>query len=597
MPPDLQEHPDRAPDRGASAGASGGPGTGAVTLPQYDDAGRPLGPDLTAGGAASSPGDEAAGSATGGRFVAGPVERARLRLVREVAVVAGAAPDEALRAWTDALDPETAPIEIVVEAVAAAVRLESAARARTIALAAALARRPEMEPAWGRASGPVPQHRSVAADELAMRLGTSRAAANRLVHEGQVLDLGLPATAEALASGHLDTAKASLLVRRLGDLPAEVTEPVEDLVLPRAAERSLAQLRVDVDRALAQIDPDGAAARHELARETRTLTRPRPEADGMASMWLVLAAEDAAAVDGVLEHAARTARVGGDRRTLAQLRADGLRDLVVGDVPAALRVGGEAVGGDTSSDDSDRAPRSRAVGPCRCGGAARAGAQIRVTVPASTLLGLDDQPADLEGHGPIDAVTARALAAGGTWQRIVTDPRSGTVLDVGRTRYRPPAALDEHVRARDRHCAAPGCTVPATRADVDHTREYHLRNTRPRRGADARPHDAGGGTDARDRRALPGNRATSDALGTLDNGQRTTAPDALGTTAAHNLGVLCRRHHRLKTDGGFRLRQIAPGLYLWITPGGHVYLTRPGTDQAVDITSRTAPVEPDDPPF
>ncbi|TFH50888.1 HNH endonuclease, partial [Actinomyces viscosus] len=37
------------------------------------------------------------------------------------------------------------------------------------------------------------------------------------------------------------------------------------------------------------------------------------------------------------------------------------------------------------------------------------------------------------------AATAWCLAAGGTWRRLVTDPLSGTVIDVGRSRYRPPA--------------------------------------------------------------------------------------------------------------------------------------------------------------
>ncbi|WP_239068796.1 HNH endonuclease signature motif containing protein [Cellulomonas pakistanensis] len=186
----------------------------------------------------------------------------------------------------------------------------------------------------------------------------------------------------------------------------------------------------------------------------------------------------------------------------------------------------------------------------RCG-CARPGAEVRVTVSATTLLGLDDAPADLEGYGPIDAVRARALAAGGVWRRVVTDPRTDRVLDVGRERYRPTAALAELVRTRDRTCAFPGCTVPARRADLDHTREYH-----PQPGA---------------------------------------PPDApLGRTDADNLGALCRRHHRLKTDGGFRLRQIEPGLFEWITPAGHRYLVRPGTGQSHDAT-----VDPYDapPPF
>ncbi|OLO58364.1 DUF222 domain-containing protein, partial [Actinomyces oris] len=41
----------------------------------------------------------------------------------------------------------------------------------------------------------------------------------------------------------------------------------------------------------------------------------------------------------------------------------------------------------------------------------------------------------------VPAMTAWALAAGGTWKRLITDPVSGVVIDVGRTRYRPPAGL------------------------------------------------------------------------------------------------------------------------------------------------------------
>ncbi|WP_309343985.1 DUF222 domain-containing protein, partial [Actinomyces oris] len=50
----------------------------------------------------------------------------------------------------------------------------------------------------------------------------------------------------------------------------------------------------------------------------------------------------------------------------------------------------------------------------------------------------------------VPALTAWALAAGGTWRRLVTDPASGVVIDVGRSRYRPPAGLADLVRARDR---------------------------------------------------------------------------------------------------------------------------------------------------
>ena len=39
-------------------------------------------------------------------------------------------------------------------------------------------------------------------------------------------------------------------------------------------------------------------------------------------------------------------------------------------------------------------------------------------------------------------------------------------------RYRPPKKLAEFVRCRDLHCRFPGCTKPATVAELDHTIPY-----------------------------------------------------------------------------------------------------------------------------
>ena len=93
---------------------------------------------------------------------------------------------------------------------------------------------------------------------------------------------------------------------------------------------------------------------------------------------------------------------------------------------------------------------------------------IQVVVPHSTLIGADDQPAELVGHGPIPASLAREVAADGVWRRLVTDPLSGTLLDHGRTTYHPPAGLADHVRARDVHCRFPGCRRRAADAELDH---------------------------------------------------------------------------------------------------------------------------------
>ena len=120
---------------------------------------------------------------------------------------------------------------------------------------------------------------------------------------------------------------------------------------------------------------------------------------------------------------------------------------------------------------------------------------------------------------PVPDAVARALAAGGTWRRLVTDPLSGAVIDVGRTRYRPPTALADLVRARDGACTHPGCAVPARRCDLDHITPW-----------------SGG-----------------------------------GTTGLDNLTALCRTHHRLKHAPGWTLTRTPDGDLTWTTPTGARY--------------------------
>ena len=124
----------------------------------------------------------------------------------------------------------------------------------------------------------------------------------------------------------------------------------------------------------------------------------------------------------------------------------------------------------------------------------------------------------------VPALTAWALAAGGTWRRLITDPASGVVIDVGRTRYRPPAGLADLVRARDRACVFPTCQTPAERCDIDHL----------------------------------------------------TAWSQGGTTSLDNLVTLCEAHHRLKHTPGWALtRDQASGILSWHTPDKTVYQRHP----------------------
>ncbi|QOC26986.1 DUF222 domain-containing protein [Microbacterium hominis] len=131
-----------------------------------------------------------------------------------------------------------------------------------------------------------------------------------------------------------------------------------------------------------------------------------------------------------------------DSRTLAQVRADILTDLLL-TATASTRATGAGIEAVT--------------------------AQIQVTVPALTLAGdPDGGPAILTGYGPIDPGLARRLAAlAPGWDRVFTDPTTG--IPVAVNRYRPSAEIRRYLAARDERCRTPGCTRPAHRCDRDHT--------------------------------------------------------------------------------------------------------------------------------
>ncbi|TCO44970.1 uncharacterized protein DUF222 [Kribbella antiqua] len=97
---------------------------------------------------------------------------------------------------------------------------------------------------------------------------------------------------------------------------------------------------------------------------------------------------------------------------------------------------------------------------------------IEVIIPASTLLGLDDDPAELTGYGPIPAEMARRIATDGTWRRLLTDPLNGIVLEASTTRHDPGTLVTETLLARHPVCAWPGCNRTSRDCDRDHTTPF-----------------------------------------------------------------------------------------------------------------------------
>ncbi len=575
--------------------------------------------------------------------------------------LAAMAPDGQLLAELEDVDPREVDEYYLVEMAAGYQRLAAWATAKLTRVAGELSRRPLMN-----GSGALPSHvkaGNMAADELAPRLGLTRFAAQRLVSNARAFESTFALTGHALAIGHIDARKCTTIVSMLEDYPVEIAVLVQDSVIDDAGTQTHSQLVAAIRKAIIAVSHDDADLFHARARARRRVEHPRQLPDGMASIHAVLPATDAAALDLALEAAARSARAGGDERTLDQLRADilslmGHTALELGYVglPPGASVGAEQPAVDepaptSTSDDTTVQPGSAAAersaaagGPAALrgpltpatekggpDGLAAAGsvspaadpdpvaqvppghvsegtgvspanslspaappgppgppadapppgcagtvprrwhmpvghiggqrARISVHVPLSVMLPpdiarqlglpaskpadgsgaelvplpdedtmlafLDREPAEvavLEGYGPISPAVARAVALGGTWRRIVSDPLTGTVLDHGRTHYRPPAELAELVRLRDGTCVRAGCTHPARGCQLDHLV----------------PWSAG------------------------------------GTTSMLGLEDLCTHDHVLKTSGEFQLRRLRSGAYEWVTPSGHAYRRHPG---------------------
>ncbi len=155
----------------------------------------------------------------------------------------------------------------------------------------------------------------------------------------------------------------------------------------------------------------------------------------------------------------------------------------------------------------------------------RAGAQVVINVVASdqTVHANGSQPGYLEGYGVIDAEQVRQLAAAASL--LVANPLTSPADAL---RYQPSAALERAIRCRDLTCRFPGCSRPAIVCDIDHTIPFNHQN-----------------------------------------------PAAGGLTIAENLKCLCRQHHRLKTFGGWRDKQLADGTVVWLSPSGRSYRTSP----------------------
>ncbi|WLQ08633.1 HNH endonuclease signature motif containing protein [Arthrobacter oryzae] len=302
--------------------------------------------------------------------------------------------------------------------------------------------------------------------EVACVLTVSERTAGALLSEAHALTTTLPLTLSALGEGRISWQHARVMVDETANLDRAGAAGLEahfldaDALNPArgcpAGDLVPSRFRAKVRTWRERHHPVSIEERHVWGVAERRVEYV-PDRDGMAWLSAYLPADTAAGIWDRTTSAARALQGPDETRTLTQLRADVAATWLLtagrGQAPDAVP------GGDGVSD-----------GLAPGGGVPSPAAQVLITVPVFSLLGVTGEPAMLDGYGPIPPSMARALVADGASSllRVLTDPRDGAPLEIGRAAYRIPKALRQWLRLRDGKCPFPGCSNPSLDNEADH---------------------------------------------------------------------------------------------------------------------------------
>ncbi|MCP8999503.1 HNH endonuclease [Pseudarthrobacter sp. RMG13] len=351
--------------------------------------------------------------------------------------------------------------------------------------------------------------------EVACALTVSERAAGALLAEAHALTTALPLTFSALQAGTISWQHARIMVDETINLDRPAAAALEAHFLDPhavnpargfAGELIPGRFRHKARTWRERHHPVSIEKRHTRSAADRRLEYA-PDRDGMAWLSAYLPADTAAGIWNRATTAARALQGPAEDRNLSQLRADTV---------ATWLLGGSA---DCISGGTDLSSGRESVG---VGGVPSPRAQVLVTVPVMALLGRTEEPAMLDGYGPIPPSVARRLVADGaeSFHRVLIDPRDGAPLEIGRTSYRLTKAQRQWLRLRDGKCPFPGCSNHSLDNEADHILAW--------------------------------------AHG--------------GTTGISNLGQPCHKHHRLRHTTAWKpaaaTKNEPPS---WISPTGRHY--------------------------
>ncbi|WP_406028981.1 DUF222 domain-containing protein [Nocardioides sp. NBC_00850] len=379
-------------------------------------------------------------------------------------------------------------IKCTAEAVQAeaAVRLDEAVRARQSEAGV-----PARKLGEGVASQ-IALARRVSPEKGAKLLGLAKILTTEMPHTFALMKAGLFSQWQATILAR-ETACLSLDDRRVIDYKLCATGP--DAQPAKAVSMGLRQLENAAKKLAITLDQASVVARAANATQDRRVSL-RPAPDTMTWLGALLPVKDGVAVFAALDQAAKAAAAAGDARTRGQVMADTLVDRITGRSTTGAK------------------PRI----------------EVKIVMTADSLANNADQPALVEGYGPVPATWARdALADAEVFvRRLFTDPAGQLVAMESRSR-KAPDGLAEFIATRDVGiCRTNGCDAPIR--NIDHVERH----------ADG------------------------------------------GETRAENLQGLCERCNQAKEALGWRARPGPDGTIITTTPTGHTYISPPPDTWAPD---------------
>lgn len=284
------------------------------------------------------------------------------------------------------------------------------------------------------------------AEQVALAKRESPARGRRFVGFSKVLLAEMPHTYAALAAGRTTEWRAQIVVKETIWLELADRRQVDAEIAPLLEGWGDRQVECEVRKRAYRLDPRGFVERSATAAKDRRVT-VRPAPDVMSNLNAHLPMGQGVAAYAALKQDAEAKRAAGDERSLGQIMADTLVERVTGQATA------EAVPVAIGLVMTDQALFSTGEG------ADGAGA---------------DEPAHLDGYGPVPADLARRLVLAGdagadAWvQRLYADPETGQLAAIDSRSRLFRGALRKLLVARDQWCRTPWCGAPIRH--LDHAR-------------------------------------------------------------------------------------------------------------------------------